>query len=259
MKKSLLKKRVRWFWENNPCGAGDVPVEEGGEAFFHALREWRYGGDDFMFDAVGFERTRGMELLEVGCGPGTDLVQFASHGATVTGLDLTVKGIRLARANLAIHGQTGQVLVGDAERLPFSDDSFDFVYSWGVIHHTPETEQAAQEIVRVCRPGGRVLVMLYNRNSLVTLQAWIVYGLLRGQPLRSRSRLVAEYVESPGTRVFNRREGAALFPLLSIERVQTIVTRWDLRLGRRRFLPPWLRRIIPQRWGHFMIVEGVKR
>lgn len=252
------KERVRRFWEDHPCGAQDVQEVPGSPGFFAALERWRYGGDPFMPRLVGFHRAAGQRLLEVGCGPGTDLVSFATAGAQVVGVDLTHRAAVLARSNLQSHGHRGWVLVGDGERLPFQDDSFDFVYSWGVIHHVPQPAVAAREIVRVCRPGGRVLVMLYNRRSLVALQTWLVYGLLRGRPLRTPKSLIYEHVESPGTQAFTRREAMQLFGGLEIVRVESVVTRWDLRFGRRRFLPAWLAKALPRGLGWFMVLEGRK-
>lgn len=254
-----LKGSVKGYWEKTPCGAGDVPaIEEGSLEFFETVEQQRYGGDSFMFDVVGFDRWQGKRVLEVGCGLGTDLLQFARGGAQVYGIDLTQKGARLALRRLALYGQKGNTLVGDSENLPFPDGYFDLVYSWGVIHHTPDTEKAAREIMRVCKPGGRVMVMIYHRRSLLALQSWIVYGLLRGAPQRSASEIIAQHVESPGTKSYTPQEALKLFKGLKEARVQRIVTRYDLRLGRRLFLPEWVRSIVPSQLGWFMVINGTK-
>jgi hypothetical protein len=85
-----------------------------------------------------------------------------------------------------------------------------------------------------------------------------VYGLLRGRPWRSARAIVAEHLESPGTRVFTRAEARELFRGLTDTEIRTIVTRYDVRLGRRVFLPRWLRRAVPSRWGWFMVVRATK-
>lgn len=255
---SPAKLRVRDFWEENPCGARDVDPEAGTPGFFEAMERSRYKADDFMPEMIRFERARGLSVLEVGCGIGTDLVQFAKHGAAVVGVDLTIAGARLAHANLSANRQPGSTLVADGEALPLGSNSFDLVYSWGVIHHTPDTERAALEMVRVAKPGGRVIVMVYNRRSLFALQAWIVYGLLRGKPRQSPSQVISQHLESPGTKAFVKSELLALFPGIRVDRLRTVVTRWDLRLGRRRFLPAVLRGAVPSRLGWFMVLEGTK-
>lgn len=258
--KESLRDRVKRFWEERPCGSQDVSsLEEGSREFFEAVERMRFEGDDFMFDVVGFDQWRGKKVLEVGCGLGTDLLQFARGGAKVYGVDLTEKGAALTRKRLHLYGLTGSLMVTDGERLAFSDNSFDLVYSWGVIHHTPNTAEAARELVRVCKPKGRVLIMIYHRWSLVALQLWLFYGLLRGKPFLSATQIISEHLESPGTKVFTRQEAVSLFKhqLKEIE-IETILTRYDLRIGRRWFLPRWLRKILPNRWGWFIVIRGAK-
>lgn len=255
----LLKQQVKDFWERSPCGAKDVvPRAEGSLEFFEAVEQMRFDGDDFMGDVVGFDRWKGKKVLEVGCGLGTDLLQFARGGAEVYGIDLTEKATMLTRKRLALYGLQGHICVGDCERLPFLSDSFDLVYSWGVIHHTPNSAAAAREIMRVCKPDGHILVMVYHRWSLVALQAWVFYGLLRGKPWRSAARIIAEHLESPGTKVFTASEASALFDGLIDVRIRKLITRYDLRIGRRLFLPRWVRSVAPSRWGWFMVITGAK-
>ena len=255
-----MKERVKQFWEESPCGANDAAAisPEDERQFFEAVERQRYSGDDFMPELVGFDQWGGKRVLEVGCGLGTDLLQFARGGAEVYGIDLTQKGAALTQRRLGLYGFTGRLAVADSERLPFKSDYFDLVYSWGVIHHTPDTAAAAREIVRVCKPGGQVLVMIYHRRSLLALQAWLFYGLLRGKPWRSPSRLIAEHVESPGTKVYTPKEARTLFDGLKSVTIQRVVTRYDLRIGRRLFLPARMRAVLPSSLGWFMVVNGVK-
>lgn len=254
-----LKTHVREFWERSPCGASDATrAQEGTLAFFEEVEKQRYNGDDFMPEIVGFDQWKGKRVLEVGCGLGTDLLQFARGGAEIYAVDLTEKAAALARKRLGLYGLKGSVSISDSENLPFKTDSFDLVYSWGVIHHTPNTAAAAREIMRVCKPGGHVLVMLYHRRSVLAFQAWLFYGLLRGRPFQSVSRIIAQRVESPGTKVYTPKEGRELFKGLRSIRIRRIVTRYDLRIGRRTFLPSWLRKVVPSRLGWFMVVDGHK-
>ena len=253
-----LKQQIRDYWEAEPCGSADSLSPVGTHEFFRNTELTRATRDPFMRDTVGFGNWRGKSVLEVGCGMGMDLVQFARAGAHVSAVDLTEAGVAITTCRLRAEALPGKVIVADAEALPFHSNEYDFVYSWGVIHATPDTLSAAREMVRVCKPGGRVLAMVYNRYSLVSLQAWLVYGLRRGRMLASPNKLIAEHVESPGMKVYSRAECARLFPTLQDLSVQTIVTSWDLRIGRRRFLPSWLRRAVPSRLGWFMIIQGTK-
>jgi ubiquinone/menaquinone biosynthesis C-methylase UbiE len=194
--------------------------------------------------------------LEVGVGAGTDHLSFVRAGASCHGVDLTAAAIETTRRRLELAGLTSDLRVSDAEALPFADESFDLVYSWGVIHHTPDTRRAASEIIRVLKPGGRFCVMVYNRQSLLALQAWVRFGLARGNPLASRAALIAENIESPGTRAFSRGEASALFQEAHMVRVSTVVTAYDMRVGRRTFLPQWTWRFVPPRLGWFHVIEG---
>jgi ubiquinone/menaquinone biosynthesis C-methylase UbiE len=97
---------------------------------------------------------------------GTDLLQLARRGMRVTGIDLTEEGINLARKRFELYQIPAELKIDDAENLSFPDNTFDVVYSFGVLHHTPDTQKAIDEVRRVLVPGGLAVIMLYNRNSL---------------------------------------------------------------------------------------------
>ena len=119
-----------------------------------------------------FEDGRGRDVLEIGVGMGADHLEWArARPRSLVGCDLTPHAIELTRARLALHELRSRLLVTNAERLPFRDASFDLVYSWGVIHHSPDTAAAVREIHRVLRPGGRARVMIYKRRSLLGANA----------------------------------------------------------------------------------------
>jgi ubiquinone/menaquinone biosynthesis C-methylase UbiE len=108
---------------------------------------------------------------------------FAEAGANVTGVDLTPWAVETTRARLAAFELEADVDEGDAENLPFADESFDLVFSWGVIHHSSDMDKALSELVRVCRRGGTIVVMVYNRRSLFY---WFYRGFQRFLPLARR-------------------------------------------------------------------------
>src|ERR1043166_3132475 len=162
---SDLKERVRAFWQEHPCGSKFSDAEIGTREFFDRVEQHRYEKEWHIPAAAGFASTRGLKVLEVGCGVGTDGLQFARAGADYTGVDLTEAAVGLARNNFASAGTPGEFRMSDAENLDFADESFDGVYSHGVLHHTPDIEAAVREIHRVLKPGGRAIVMLYHRGS----------------------------------------------------------------------------------------------
>lgn len=160
-----LKQRVHDFWQANPCGQKFVSEEVGSRSFFQSIEKHRYETEWHIPEVVRFERWRDCDVLEVGCGLGSDGVLFARAGARYTGIDLTERAVELAGQRFALEGLSGKLRVADSEALPFPDSSFDLVYSHGVLHHTPDIDTAVSEIHRVLRPGGTAMVMLYHRRS----------------------------------------------------------------------------------------------
>src|SRR5438552_10038 len=137
----------------------------GTREFFTSLEAHRYRKEWHIPVAANFAATRGLKVLEIGCGMGTDGAQFAKAGADYTGVDLTEAAIELARKRFALSHLNGEFRVSDAENLDFDDESFDLVYSHGVLHHTPNIAAAVSEIHRVLKPRGQAIVMLYHRDS----------------------------------------------------------------------------------------------
>ncbi|HEX8747308.1 MAG TPA: class I SAM-dependent methyltransferase [Pyrinomonadaceae bacterium] len=160
-----LKERVRAFWQANPCGVKFADAEPGTRLFYERVEQHRYLTEWHIPEAADFQGARGLKVLEIGCGLGTDGAQFAGAGADYTGVDLTEAAVRLAQRRFELFDLKGTFETADAEKLQFADASFDLVYSHGVLHHTPDTERAVREIHRVLKPGGRAVVMLYHRDS----------------------------------------------------------------------------------------------
>jgi len=160
-----LKERVRAFWQANPCGTKFADAPPGSRRFYELVEQHRYETEWHIPAAADFAGTRGLRVLEIGCGMGTDGAQFAKAGADYTGVDLTEAAVDLARKRFELFDLPGKFRVADAENLDFADESFDLVYSHGVLHHTPNTAGAVREIHRVLRKNGRAMVMLYHRHS----------------------------------------------------------------------------------------------
>jgi ubiquinone/menaquinone biosynthesis C-methylase UbiE len=158
---------VKGFWNANPCQS-DLSSEQDRRRYFEDITRKRYRGRDWHVPTVArFTAFRGKDVLEIGCGIGTDGLEFARNGARYTGVDLTPKSIQLAKERFGLFGVGGRLEVANGEEcLPFPDNSFDHVYSFGVIHHSPVPERIVHEIHRVLRPGGTLTVMLYNRSSI---------------------------------------------------------------------------------------------
>jgi SAM-dependent methyltransferase len=290
-----LKERVRAFWQANPCGTKFADAEVGTREFFRRVEEHRYRTEWHIPGAAEFERAEGQRVLEVGCGLGTDGARFARSGALYTGVDLTEAAVSLARRRFELEGLAGEFRVSDAESLDFPDESFDLVYSHGVLHHTPDTARAVREIRRVLRPGGRAVVMLYHRDSynyrvnirllrrlgarLLRTEAGV--GLahrLTGEPVASLRehaagmKTDAESYGAPGeflsrntdgagnplSRVYSRREARELFgDFASVRLVAHFLNkRWLPLVG--PALPRALEARLAARWGWHLWIYAEK-
>ncbi len=236
------KVRAREQWSQDPCGAKyDREHELGTREFFDSIEQHRYFEyAHWMPRVMGFDKFRGARLLEIGCGMGTDLLQFARGGARCIGVDLTPRSVEITRHRFALYGENGAFLMADGEQLPFAAESFDVVYSNGVLHHTPDTAGAIREVHRVLRPGGVAKVMLYHRNSLnYWFEIVLRRGLLGGEFLRGRSAedIMSRVVEfsdhgaRPLVKVYSRREASELFRQFNDMKVEVEqLTREELRM-----------------------------
>jgi len=216
------KQHAREQWSQDPCGAKyGAKYEFATREFFNEVERHRYQEyAPWMPVVMGFDQFKGKRLLEVGCGMGTDLLQFARGGSICTGVDLTPRSVEISSLHFGLYDMRADFVLGDGERLPFADESFDVVYSNGVLHHTPDTARAVLELHRVLRPGGVAKVMLYHRHSLYYWTEIILHrGVLRGHFLRGHSpeEIMSRYVEyseheaRPLVKVYSRRQARSLF------------------------------------------------
>ena len=252
MSESALDQKlsVRTFWERGPCGSEHTAAPEGTAEFYAEVERTRAELDPQIPRFADFESARGQRLLEIGVGLGSDFLQFVRAGAHGTGVDLTQHAVDLVRRRLDLEGLDAEVLQADAEHLPFPDGSFDRVYSWGVLHHSPDTHRAVREAMRVLRPGGRLCVMLYARHSWVTYGMWARHALFAGRPWRNLAGVLSEHMESPGTTAYTARELRELFDGLEDIRVDKVTTAYD-----RQMVGP-LARITGNSLGWNLVVRG---
>jgi len=193
------KDEVQSQWNEDPCGSHYV-TEAAPDTldWFLEAERYRYAiYAPWMRETMEFDWHCGEKLLEIGAGMGTDHAQFAKAGAIVHDLDLAGGHLRLAQRNFELRGLPGSFHHGDAEDIPFDDATFDVVYSNGVIHHTPNTARVVDEIYRVLKPGGRVIVMVYAENSLhYWRNLFRDIGLTQGRLLQSSmGEIMSESVE----------------------------------------------------------------
>jgi SAM-dependent methyltransferase len=264
------KQQVKDFWDNAACGE-DLYLHGTDAQDYARQAKRRYELEPYIPGFAGFQAACDQDVLEIGVGLGADHHAFARAGARLHGIDLTPRAITHTRRRLAADGLSSDLRVADAEALPYEDCSFDRVYSWGVIHHSPDTPSAVAEIHRVLRPGGLGKVMIYHRQSMVGYMLWIRYALLAGRPGRSLADIYATYLESPGTKAYTVREARLMFQGFSTVDIRTVLTHGDLltsEAGQRhggllltaaRWLWPraLIKTLLP-RHGLFMLITAIK-
>jgi len=220
------KLRAREQWGQDPCGAEyDREHDLGTREFFDEVERYRYQEyAPWMPRLMEFEKFPRARLLEIGCGMGTDLLQFARGGARCTGIDLTPRSVEITRHRFRLYGADGSFMMSDGEHLPFRSESFNVVYSNGVLHHTPDTAGSIREVHRVLRPGGVAKIMLYHRNSLnywseIVLRRGVL-GLefLRGRSAEEIMSRVIEFSDHdarPLVKVYSRKQVRELFGMFN--------------------------------------------
>jgi ubiquinone/menaquinone biosynthesis C-methylase UbiE len=206
-----VKLKVRDFWEEASCGEV-YAANEAPENYYTKHARERYRLEPYIHAFARFGDGKGKDILEIGVGMGADHLEWArSSPSSLTGIDLTPHAIEHTSRRLQQAGAKSMLKVADAEELPFDDNSFDLVYSWGVIHHTPDTAKVVNEIYRVLRPTGEVRLMIYHKYSIVGYLLWLRYAALAGRPWRSLAEVYASHLESPGTQAFSVEEARAMF------------------------------------------------
>lgn len=268
-----LKEQVRQHWEAEPCGAryGNSPDRL---AWFQEIEETRYRLQPSITSFAEFPQWRGRRVLEIGVGTGSDFLNWVRNGARAVGVDLTHAAVILTHERLMLESLQPFLANADAENLPFPDNCFDLVYSWGVLHHTPDMERALREILRVLRPHGVLKVMLYHVPSWTGWMLWARYSLLKLRPWMPPIAAIARHLESPGTRAYTVRDAEALLARAGfalIGEAKTFLSPGDLLLFQPseryrsplwrlawRLYPRWLIKALGDRWGMHLLIQAKK-
>lgn len=203
---------VQNYWNTRPCNIRHSQKPVGTKEYFDEVEARKYFVESHIPHFAEFERWNGKKVLEIGCGLGTDTINFARHGAQVTAVDLTEKSLELARQRAKVFGLEDRIrfIQANAEELSSSVpvEPYDLVYSFGVIHHTPHPGKVLDEIRKYITPQSTVKIMVYNRWSWKVLWILFVYG--KGQ-FWKLDRLIAKYSEAqtgcPVTYSYSRTGG----------------------------------------------------
>jgi ubiquinone/menaquinone biosynthesis C-methylase UbiE len=228
----------------------------------------RYDLEPYIAEFAQFGSARGLRVLEVGVGMGADYLEWLKAGADAIGVDISSKSLERAQRRCELAGYGADLRVADAENLPFDDEQFDLVYSYGVMHHSPDTPRCVREAFRVLKPGGQLRIMLYHHPSLTGVMLWLRYGVLRGKSLR---HTVYDSLESPGTKTYTQAEVRAMLTQFQDISIRQVFSPGDLLLNRpssrfQSFLyrmawnvyPRALARKHGAKWGLFLLIRATK-
>jgi len=158
-------QQVHGFWNTEACDTQVVKGACNDADFYEKFREQRYRTQWHIPLLVPFAQAKGKQVLEIGTGNGADGAMFALNGGIYTGVDLTEAALEATRKHFQVLGLRGTFQRENAEHLSFADETFDLVYSHGVLHHTPNTPAAIAEVWRVLKPNGQAIIMLYHKGS----------------------------------------------------------------------------------------------
>ena len=270
-------KSIKDYWVNNPCeewffGPGincknpnQINLEE-----FKRNSFLRYSNEPEILKFTDFNLLKGLNVLEVGFGLGSDAVLLAKYSKNYFGTDLSEVSYEVTSRRLKLYGlKNTNLKVGSSTNLDYEDSFFDFVYSWGVIHHSGNLKKSLEEIYRVLKNGGRSKIMVYNKDSLIVFVYWLYYSIKKFNFKRTRAQIISENIESPGTLILSKNEFQELIESVGFSLVNLKLYRDFFYILRKypRFLRPLIRVIAKflslllggeEKIGYFMCAEIIK-
>jgi SAM-dependent methyltransferase len=267
-------EQVRDYWNRRPCNIRHSPKPVGSREYFDEVEARKYFVEPHIPRFAEFEKWRGKKVLEIGCGIGTDTINFARHGAEVTAVDLSEKSLEVARQRAAVFGLGDSIRFyqGSAEELRaiVPSNSYDLIYSFGVIHHTPHPERVIEELAHFSHSGTTLKIMVYYRYAWKVFSVVFTHG--RGQFWRM-SEIVARHSEAqtgcPITYTFTHRTARELverggFRVIDMwvdhifpYRVADYVQYRYVKALPFRWLPPSLTRQLETRFGWHLCLTAV--
>ena len=252
------KERNRQWWEKLPMSYADWSDDDRvarDAKQFEEIEAYALANSPYFRNLYDFHAHRGERVLDLGCGSGVFSCLLAISGAAVTSVDLTDAAVNMTQLNARTQGADVSVVRGDAENLPLAPDQFDYVFSWGVLHHTPDMPAAFREVRRVLKTGGTAMIMVYHRHSWVYVGHGLYWLLLRGKIFQGHGLRSVQDVYTDGFyhRYLSRRELSELVMEVGMSPERTFVTQYQKKIipGIPRFLDRWMK----ARFGMCVAVE----
>ena len=158
---------IREYWDRQPCNVRHSDHARGTREYFDQVELRKFQAEPHILNFSEFSRWRDQSVLEIGCGIGTAAINFARFGARYTGVELSGESLALTRQRFDVYGLRAEFYQGNAEELAdfLPEKQYDMIYSWGVIHHTPDPNRVMRHLPRYLRPGGTLKIMVYATHS----------------------------------------------------------------------------------------------
>ncbi|MDA2936704.1 class I SAM-dependent methyltransferase [Acidobacteria bacterium AH-259-A15] len=214
---SNLKFEVKKHWESEVCGTRYGTNVADRRSYFLQIAHARYTLEPYILSFAEFEKAKNSRVLEIGVGAGTDFQNWCQYAAHAVGVDLSHNAVALTKERLIlsrIPSHRYSLLNGDVEKLTFESESFDLVYSWGVLHHTPETVTAFHETYRVLKPGSTLKAMIYHVPSWTGFFLYIRHSLLKGRFRMGLREVIFNHLESRGTKAYRTSETRSFLQMI---------------------------------------------
>lgn len=250
-------KNKTW-WESLPMTYEDwdskdrIPKTK--EDFFVVEKRF-LDGNPYLRDRFDFAAFKGKKVLEIGCGSGAASCLFAKAGAKVTAVDITEQAIKITKKNANINKLKLNVERADAEKLRFKDSEFDYVFSWGVLHHSQNTVTAFKEVQRVLKSGGSGLIMVYNKNSLRYYINGLYWLLLKGKIFKgcNLERVQDFYTDGYYHRHFTPKELRRILDGIGLKCTAVFTTHMGTRFA--PFLPLRIENWLKDHFGWLLVAK----
>lgn len=266
-------KEIRNYWEKSPIFDYEVREEKFSKPYYEKVDDIYFNeNNQFNLHLFHFDDCMGKSVLEIGCGAGAAVRSYVKSGAIVFAVDLTEISVKRTYKSLQLFNLNGSVIQADACSLPFKDNSFDYVLSFGVLHHIPSTGQGIKEVRRVLMPGGKAMIALYYKHILLSnsllfkLFKAILKIVLRAPNQRTGLQFAdtpEEFVrmydgpDNPIGSVYSKKEMTDLFNAFKIIKIEQHGA--PIRfLSISKYMPVFMHKVIDKYFGLCLCIEAEK-
>jgi len=265
--------QVKDYWDSRPCNIRHSPSKLGTKKYFNEVEKRKYLVEPHIPKFAQFNKWKDKKVLELGCGIGTDSINFARAGSDLTIVELSKKSLDVTKKRFKAYGLKANFYEGNIEKLSqfLPKEKYDLIYSFGVIHHTPNPKKVFEEIKKFSKHSTEIRIMLYSKWCWKVF--WIIMGYGKGRFWRVKE-LVPRYSEaqtgSPVTYIYSFREIRRLLRDFRIKKIYKdhifpyVIPEYKKYRYKKvwyfKYLPKFFFRFLEKRLGwHTLIIAELKK